>query len=129
MLDSPPFSITTEGQSDPDDTLLDKALKAAAKSYAPYTRAPSGIAMQTDSNIYCGSYIENAAFNPSLSPLQSALANLFAEAESPLSIRRVILVETGSKSDRLPRQTDTCNLMLQAIAPQADFQVIQITLQ
>lgn len=47
---------------------------AAANSYAPCSQEKSGVAIQTtDGQIYYGSYSETVAFNPSLSPLQTAL--------------------------------------------------------
>jgi cytidine deaminase len=51
------------------------ALAAANRSYAPYTRAYGGAAITTKAGeIFAGSYLENAAFNPSLEPVQCAVA-------------------------------------------------------
>lgn len=48
---------------------------AVLQSYCPYTRLPSGVALATGSGaVYGGRYVESAAYNPSLPPLQSALA-------------------------------------------------------
>jgi cytidine deaminase len=48
---------------------------ALPQSYCPYTRLPSGVALATASGaVYGGRYVESAAYNPSLPPLQSALA-------------------------------------------------------
>lgn len=56
------------------DALLKAAIEAAARSYAPYSRAYAGLALQcADGRLFGGSYAENAAFNPSLPPLQTAL--------------------------------------------------------
>ena len=50
------------------------ALKAANSSHAPYSKCPYQIAlMTTKGNIYTRFYIESAAFNRSLSPLQAAI--------------------------------------------------------
>jgi len=58
------------------------ALKAASNSYSFYSQSPSGVAIMTYSgSVYTGSYIESAAYNPSLSPLHAALINLWAEEE------------------------------------------------
>lgn len=51
------------------------ALRAACSSYSPYTKCPSGVALLTDSGVYSGGIIENAAHNPTLQPLQAALIN------------------------------------------------------
>jgi cytidine deaminase len=50
------------------------AAAAANASYAPYSKAYGGAAIRAgDGRIFSGLYLENAAFNPSLSPLQAAL--------------------------------------------------------
>ena len=55
------------------ESVAQAARYAAANAYAPYTNSPSGVAIRSRrGNIYRGSYIENAAFNPSLPPLQVA---------------------------------------------------------
>jgi cytidine deaminase len=56
------------------------------------------VAILTSSGrVFAGSYIENAAFNPSLPPLQAALAGYFAVGKTAGEITRVVLVE-GQKS-------------------------------
>ncbi len=63
----------------PADALCQAAFAAACSSYAPYTRSYAGVALPTsDQRIVSGSYLENVAFNPSLSPLQAALAVLLS---------------------------------------------------
>jgi cytidine deaminase len=77
-----------------DDKLAQAALDAAAHSYAPYSESPCGLAIGTKlGGVYKGSYIENAAFNPSLSPLQTALVQLIMAGEDYSAITRVVLVE------------------------------------
>src|ERR1700722_13052477 len=62
------FSLISESA----DPLVLEALKAAEQAYAPYSRSPSGVALLTaNGRVFAGSYIENAAFNPSLPPLQA----------------------------------------------------------
>ena len=76
------------------DPLSRAALEAARKSYAPYSTSPSGVAIATRSGrVYKGSYIENVAFNPSLSPLQIALVQLLVAGEEYSAISRVVLAE------------------------------------
>ena len=51
-----------------------QASAQATASYAPYSRCPAGLALITASqDVYAGPYVESAAYNPSLSPLQSAI--------------------------------------------------------
>ena len=60
-----------------DDPVVDAALRAANMSYAPYSTSYSGVALQTsDGSIYTGFVAENAAFNPSMSPLEVAVVSL-----------------------------------------------------
>ena len=60
-----------------DDPLVQAALAAANASYAPYTASYAGVALRTgDGGIYAGQVAENAAFNPSMSPLEQAVVNL-----------------------------------------------------
>ena len=50
------------------------ALQQAVQSYAPYSHCPSGLAIATAGGaVYSGPYLESAAFNPSLGPLQAAV--------------------------------------------------------
>jgi cytidine deaminase len=77
-----------------DDALTQAALAAANQSHAPYSNAHSGVALETtDGIIYAGRYAENAAFNPSLPPLQAALILLNLSGDDCLNIRRAVLVE------------------------------------
>lgn len=77
-----------------DDALTQAALAAANQSHAPYSNAHSGVALETqDGNLYAGRYAENAAFNPSLPPLQAALILLNLSGGDCLNIRRAVLVE------------------------------------
>jgi cytidine deaminase len=70
------------------------ALQAAHNSYAPYSSSKSGVAIETkDGSIYTGSYLENVAFNPSLSPLQAALVALVIDKIEYNEIKNVVLAE------------------------------------
>ncbi|MCH9631098.1 MAG: Cytidine deaminase [Chlamydiia bacterium] len=80
------------------------AIDAARASYAPYSLAKSGVAIQTkDGEVFKGEYLENAAFNPSLSPMQTALVALVAGMKQYSDISRVVLAEMkGSKVNQKP---------------------------
>jgi cytidine deaminase len=80
------------------DRIIDEALSAAEKSYAPYTQNFAGCALETQiGEIFSGRYVESAAYNPSLPPLQSAILGMnMAILEEQRSIRRVVLVERRS---------------------------------
>ncbi|MEH2920259.1 cytidine deaminase [Samsonia erythrinae] len=76
------------------NALARQALDAANRSHAPYSNAISGIALETTSGrIYTGRYAENAAFNPSLPPLQAALNLMSLAGEALCTIKRGAVVE------------------------------------
>lgn len=76
------------------NALARRALDAANRSHAPYSKAISGIALETSSgNIYTGRYAENAAFNPSLPPLQVALNLMNLAGDAPCTIQHAAVVE------------------------------------
>lgn len=76
------------------NALARRALDAANRSHAPYSKAISGIALETLSgNVYTGRYAENAAFNPSLPPLQVALNLMNLAGEAPCTIKHAAVVE------------------------------------
>ncbi|HCM1976651.1 TPA: cytidine deaminase [Salmonella enterica subsp. houtenae serovar 47:z36:-] len=78
------------------DTLTQAAITAANKSYMPYSHSPSGVALECkDGRIFTGSYAENAAFNPTLPPLQGALNLLSLNGYDYADIQRAILAEKG----------------------------------
>jgi cytidine deaminase len=79
-----------------DDDLDSAAFAAAHLSYAPYTGNHAGVALRTSTgHIVVGRAAENAAYNPTLPALQSALSSLALQtaAESPLRLEQVRLVE------------------------------------
>jgi len=60
-----------------NDDVVRAGLNAANRSYAPYSASYAGVALKTsDGGIVTGSVAENAAFNPSMSPLEAAIVNL-----------------------------------------------------
>ncbi|PJG57886.1 cytidine deaminase [Aeromonas cavernicola] len=90
-------------QLDSDDPLWLAALAAAQQSYAPYSQGYAGVALQfANGHIVCGRYAENAAFNPSLPPMQMACAHGVLRGEDLASLRRAVLLESrnGSISQR-----------------------------
>lgn len=78
-----------------NEPLIQAALDAANISYSPFTKSPSGLAIQTSTAIYVGSYAENCAYNPSLSPLQGALISLHLAGDNIQDIRSAVLAESS----------------------------------
>jgi cytidine deaminase len=99
------------------DKLSMAALEAARMSYAPYTKALSGVAILSLSQVaYIGPYIESAAYNPSLSPLQAALVGLVMSGEKISNVHSVVLVEM----EKAPiSQRSATQDVLDSIAPEA----------
>ncbi|TBL75927.1 cytidine deaminase [Obesumbacterium proteus] len=95
------------------DELTLAALDAANRSHAPYSHAYSGVALEAeDGSVYSGRYAENAAFNPSLPPLQAALILMNVSGKDVLRTRRAVLVET---EDAVFSQWDATQATLHAL--------------
>lgn len=76
------------------DALTQAAIAAANKSHMPYSQSPSGVALECrDGTVFTGSYAENAAFNPTLPPLQGALNLLSLNGYDYTDIQRAMLAE------------------------------------
>ena len=104
------------------DSVAQAARYAAANAYAPYTNSPSGVAIRSRrGNVYRGSYIENAAFNPSLPPLQVALAAMALATEDFSDIAEVVLAEASNNSIS---QLNGTKAVLAVIAPRAEFRLL-----
>eukprot|EP00850_Spirogloea_muscicola_P018420 SM000168S02619 [mRNA] locus=s168:213011:214888:+ [translate_table: standard] len=106
------------------ERLLQAALMAARSAYAPYSGCPSGLALVTTNGaIFSGAYMESAAYNPSLSPLQAALVALVSQGRTHYSdITEAVLVE---KSGATVAQAASVQLALAKIAPGAMLTVYQ----
>ncbi|WP_116473057.1 cytidine deaminase [Zobellella maritima] len=77
-----------------EDPLLLAALAEANASHAPYSGNRAGVVLALDDGRLCrGRYLENAAFNPSLSPMQMALSQLMLGGGQGGQIVRAVLVE------------------------------------
>jgi cytidine deaminase len=105
------------------DPVVEHALEAACRAYAPYSHCPSGVALATDDQSFVGSYCENAAFNPSLSPLQGAIISLFAHGRKANEVRRCVLVERRRLHSEQIHQAASSRLLLSALCPDATFEV------
>ena len=134
-VDRPALTLESGPAEDP---LLAAALAAASQSYAPYPTAHSpipvnarqalaGIAVElADGSVYPGRHAENAAYNPSFSPLQSALA--FMIVIRPMGavheIRRCVLVEVPT----LASQLSATQAALAACAPGVEVEYFEACL-
>ena len=79
-----------------DDKVVLAALAAASASYAPYSGNHAGVAIESVTGaIASGRYAENAAYNPSMSPLAAALVNYNFANQDLSRIKRAVLVQTN----------------------------------
>lgn len=81
---------------DSADPMIIEALDHASLSYAPYTHSYAAVVLETqDGHTYCGRYAENAAFNPSMMPMQMALSTLVRHNRDFSEIKRAVLIESS----------------------------------
>ena len=103
-------------------SLKDAALAAARVSYSPYTGTKSGAALLCASGkIFCGSLLESAAYNPSLSALQSAFTLRALGGASGDPVRRCVLAETGPAA-----MGEVFLPLMRILAPEADCELFDI---
>ena len=105
---------------DADSPVIQHALRAARSSYAPYTGSYAGCALRTEEgSFHAGGYIENAAFNPSVLAVQSALLHLHLRGPGldTAVISELALVEVDGPTTQLA----ATRRLLDVIAPEAVF--------
>src|SRR5262249_37577509 len=98
------------------------ALQAAGNSYAPYTKSYSGVAIANAAGLISrGAYIENVAFNPSLPPFQTALAQWILSGKEYTAISRVVLAEL---QEAAISQKSVTEAALATIAPGVHLEIV-----
>ncbi|KAI3447119.1 hypothetical protein Pfo_003784 [Paulownia fortunei] len=107
-----------------NETLLrEAALEAANSAHAPYSGCPSGVAlMDCEGKVYRGSYVESAAYNPSLGPVQAALVAYVARGGG-VGYERIVAAVLVEKEGAKVRQEATARLLLKAVSPKCEFRV------
>ncbi len=81
-----------------------KLIQLALNAYVPYTGNFSAVKLTTfDEGDFYGSYAENAAYSPSLSPLQSALSQFYLAGLKfdNTTVKEIILLETAGAENQL----------------------------
>lgn len=101
-----------------------EALEECRKSYAPYSLCPAGAAIVTQEGVYAGGYIESAAYNPSMLPLQSAIIDAVIDGMPCYSeVEAAVLVEVASGA---VQHRSAMAVQLNAIAPQAQLYTLTV---
>ncbi len=125
-ITEPPFSrkpLSISLATSREDDLAMAALDMARKSYAPYSKSPSGVAVRSLSGrVYSGAYLENAAFNPSLSPLEAAMVGMSMGNEDLADIGAVALVEIDRASIS---QESATRAVMEALAPKSHLHILK----
>ncbi|WP_052506672.1 cytidine deaminase [Mannheimia massilioguelmaensis] len=83
-------------QQHSDDPVVQAVIAGVSQSYAPYSQALSAVALQIGEQIIVGRYAENAAFNPSFLPLQSALNYQRLQGYFNIPVSRIVMAEVKS---------------------------------
>ncbi len=124
------------GAAAPEPALVAAAAEAARRSHAPHTgrRAGAALAVRSaaDGSLVCvaGAYLENAAFNPSLPPLQAALVAWAGElGRRPYAdiVAAVVVEELPLAGAVTFSHAPAAAALLAAIAPAATFAVLEFT--
>jgi len=125
MLDSPPQKLAPENEELLKDKLHYLAFEAAEISYTPYSKNAAGIAVELeDGTQFMGSSIENAAFNPSITPLHAALINMRMAGKDPRMIRKVVIAEIRPEASS--GQREYIEILLRSLGVQAEVSEMPI---
>jgi cytidine deaminase len=109
----------------PSVPVASAAMAAAARSYTPYSTSPAGLGVATrDGMIVAGSYIENVAYNPSVSPVLAAMTQLAQLGRGGTDIVEAILVCTHDST--IDHET-WAKQLLAVIAPEVSLQIMAVS--
>eukprot|EP01087_Luapelamoeba_hula_P000205 TRINITY_DN10130_c0_g1_i1.p1 TRINITY_DN10130_c0_g1~~TRINITY_DN10130_c0_g1_i1.p1 ORF type:complete len:377 (-),score=44.17 TRINITY_DN10130_c0_g1_i1:23-1153(-) len=122
------FDLSLVDADHESDPLAVLALGAAQRSYAPYSHRPSGVAIKIkDGRTFVGGYIENAAFNPSLSPLQAAITGVVASQVPFEDIVDAVLCEIPREQGKVTvQQEDITRIVLRDLTPSAHTSLLRV---
>ncbi len=121
-------------QPDDDDPVTAAALAAACAAYAPYSGTYAGVGLRTaDGAVIQGRYAENAAFNPTLSPMQGALITLALAGRPDAVVEEAVLVEAAERATSRPdqpaaSQRASAAAVLAAVAPNVPLRYVRAVL-
>lgn len=112
-------SLTLVDNADAKEELRTLAFKAARKSYAPYTNSHGAAAMRmVDGNMVAAPHLENAAFNPTINPVQGSMVMARLSGYSFEDVRELHIIQTNdTKVDHF----QTAKSLLRPIAPSVDI--------
>lgn len=103
-------------------TLAEAALEGARGAHAPYSGCPAGFAVADgEGRVYKGSYMESAAYNPSLGPVQAAMVGYLVGGGGKWEdiVSGVLVEGEGAKVSH----EATARIFFQKVAPAAKIWV------
>ena len=122
LLSAKPCGLHFINAADEVHTGAFQALNWACLSYAPYTAAHASAAIRmTDDQVFAAPYLENAAFNPSLSPVHGAIVLAALSGYTPKQIHEVIVAQ---RVDSMIDHRGSVEFVLTRIAPHASTRTI-----
>ncbi|MBT4525175.1 MAG: cytidine deaminase [Deltaproteobacteria bacterium] len=117
ILNSSLLNYQFVDQNVDDNELFGAALAAANRSYSPYSRSVSGVAFRmSNDKIIAGSYHESAAFNPTVTAIQSAIIRARLDGFLLKDIRDVVFLQNSNNCCDYSRITTE---ILNSITPDA----------
>lgn len=118
------------GEPDSGNPLDDAALSEAARSYAPYTKRRSAVALlAADGRIWAAGVYESVAFNPTIQPIVAALTSLIAGGGAAggrdwaAHVVEAVLAEE-TVDEPAPSFAAHTAAVMKSLAPEAAFRVI-----
>ncbi|PKA55887.1 cytidine deaminase [Apostasia shenzhenica] len=122
-----------KGLGEMEERLRAAALMAAREAHAPYSGCPSGFALADGKGrVYAGAYMESAAYNPSLGPVQAAIVAYMVAGGSRGGGGEggvgegLVAAVLAEKEHAAVSQETTARVLLAAVAPKARFSVYRV---
>jgi cytidine deaminase len=114
--------------SDQDRELVDLALEARTRAYAPYSEYPVGAALRTDSGkVYRGVNVENAAFPLSMCAERSAVFSAVTAGEKRFQSIAVATRNGGSPCGSCRQVLSEFGLETRVLLADQEGEVRQVT--
>jgi cytidine deaminase len=113
------------GPGDLPAHIATELLERGRKAWAPYSKCPGAVVLSLkDGSMVSGSGIESVAFNPTMTPLQAALIELFARGHAYADIASAAL---GTVVDGNVDYSAATAELLAVVAPSTSLTVIKLT--
>jgi cytidine deaminase len=91
-----------------DDELVERAIAAQQRSYAPYSRYPVGCALLAQGTVYEGANVENSSYGAAICAERSAITRAVYAGEREID---AVVVATDSSPPAAP-----CGICLQTLS-------------